>query len=311
MAYGSRVNGNYNENSDLDIFLVTEYKKFISAMLIDGIKVEMHCFPIEEVKNGIIFIDAFGDNYLKSVLKTGKVLKNEINTYEQLCNLLDYQVKRKRKLSEEVLEKLEDYISSFIFTNDKYRDRFYFMALELARQSYHTIENLSNIPVAKVYDLYTDEELAFEKYCLKLPNKDFRKFYLECLEEENRNRQKNYLLSFLKKFQVFELSSFVANGFISDKEIKQKLITMNNKVIKCESMLLKNHPYAVPFYNIIIGSIMEFAEIIDVNMDVLQYFYELAVDANSVEMKIQSLESLFCTLDEKYRIDYDDFRLVL
>lgn len=56
---------------------------------------------------------------------------------------------------------------------------------------------------------------------------------------------------------------------------------------------------------------MEFAEIIDVNMDVLQYFYELAVDANSVEMKIQSLESLFCTLDEKYRIDYDDFRLVL
>lgn len=41
MAYGSRVNGNYNENSDLDIFLVTEYKKFISAMLIDGIKVEM------------------------------------------------------------------------------------------------------------------------------------------------------------------------------------------------------------------------------------------------------------------------------
>lgn len=99
--------------------------------------------------------------------------------------------------------------------------------------------------------------------------------------------------------------------FLSDKQIKQKLITLNNHILKCENLLLENHPYANALYYIAIGNIMEFSSSIKTNQENLNYFYDLSTTAKTEESRIQCLENLFCTLDEKYRIDYDDFYLAL
>lgn len=311
IAYGSRITGNAHKNSDLDIFIVTENQKYISKKIIEGVKVEMHCFPIEEVKTGIMFINASGETYLKSVLKTGKVLKNEYNTFEELCNLLDYQVKRKRKINGIVLEQLEEYVENFIYREEKYKDHYYFLALELIRRLYHVKGNNSIIPTAKVYDLYKDIVVATEQYYLDLPKEEFRERYLSSLTETDRDNQKTNLLTYLREFQNVETKYIPFNQFLSNQEIEQKLITMNNKVQKCKNMIYESHPYANAFYNIIIREMFEFSYNIESDTEKISDLYELAITLKDSEKRMQVLENLFLTLEQNYHLDYDNFYLVL
>ena len=60
-----------------------------------------------------------------------------------------------------------------------------------------------------------------------------------------------------------------------------------------------------------IGNINQFGHQIDCKHELLDDFYEQAIlEKNSLE-RIHCLEDLFCTLDENYRLDYEDFCLHL
>lgn len=311
MAYGSQINGNATESSDLDIFIISENRKFIAVKKTSGIKVEMHCFPIDEIKTGMMFIDASGDTYLKSVLKTGKILKNKYNTYEQLTNILNFQVKKKRVINRIVFEKLEDCMTSFICDEEKYKNNYYFFSLELIRRLFHVKENLSTIPSSKVYELYQNTTLATEKYCLKLPSHEFRDSYLKSLTETNREKQKLLLIHYVEEFKKCESKCIPENQFLSNTEIKQKLITLHNKVEKCQTFILKNHPYADAFYNIIVYEMLVFRKCLEVEEEQIENLYEIAIITFDNNQRILILDKLFRTLEERYSIDYDDFYLPL
>lgn len=309
MAYGSRITNTEKANSDFDIFMVTENKRYLSTKMIDGIKVEIHAFPLNEVKRGLIYSKVTGRSFFKSILKTGKVLKDDMDFYEQLCHLPNAKEKRNKKISYENLAQLEHYIYAFKNQNEQFVS--YFLALESLRRIYHTIEDCSSIPVDKVYDLYQNKKLAEEKYCIKLPSESFRTKYIESIIETDRSKKQTNLDYFQEELRKVSVKETESNEFLSKQEIKQKLITLNNHVIKCEDMLLEQHPYANALYYITIGNIMEASRKIETNQENLNYFYNLSTIAVDTDSKIHCLEDLFCTLDANYRLDYDNFYLPL
>lgn len=307
MACGSRIHGNATEKSDLDIFIVSENRKYISVKRINGIKVEMHCFPIEEVKRKVRLGEFSGDTYFESVLKTGKVLKNKYNTYEELLYLLEHQVKKKRVINRTQMERLEDSVTSFLYKEDQYKDNYYFFSLELIRRLFHVKENASTISSGKVYNLYKNPKIAEELYRLKLPNEEFRESYLRFLNETSKEKQKIILTSFLKEFQNCESRRFSENLFLSNQEIKQKLLAIHNKVEKCKEFILKHHPYANAFYNIVIYEMFLFRRQLEVDEERIEVIYERAVLTYDDMQRIFVLEELFGTLGSRYSMDYDDF----
>ena len=85
MVYESRINENASESSDLDIFIVSENRKFIA------IKILLFNWWNKN-RNDIYW--CFWRYLFKNRIKTEK-LKNKYNNYEQLTNILNVQVKKK------------------------------------------------------------------------------------------------------------------------------------------------------------------------------------------------------------------------
>lgn len=310
MAYGSRIMDNASSSSDLDILIVTSRTiSYRGARMIDGIPIDIMISSINDVEQDIKLANCTGSSYLESVLKSGKVIYDKYDTYNNLCNLLEYQVNKKRILSSELLELATNYVSKFIFHEDD-KDVNYFTALELLRRLYHAKKNCSNIHLLKVYKLYMDRNLSKEKYKIKLPDEEFIQEYLKALEETDRNKQKDYLLKFLKEFEKIKINSGSSTTFLNDLEITRKLIALNNTVLKCEDMLLYNHPYANALYYIVIGQLANFYQQVykDIS-DEFKQIYKDAIKTKDTESRIIFLEKLFCLTDSQYRIDYNDFTI--
>ena len=311
IAYGSRITHNATKNSDLDILIITsQLTGYKSSRLIDGIPIDITITPLEKAETEIMMSKATGSSYFESVLKTGKVIIDNYNTYDSLCNLLNYQVQRKRKLNPVLFELAIDHITSFLFSQ-KNKEVHYYTALEFLRRLYHAKTNCTNIHLAKVYDLYTDKTKAKEKYMAKLPDENFITNYLNALKETNLAKQKKYLINFLKTFENDKIQDIITNpSFLDKNEIQNKLVTLNNAVIKCETMLLNNHPYANCLYFILIGELKNFYnKIYTQECCELLECYNDAIEAENNEERVRYLEKLFCLTDSEYRIDYNDFEI--
>ena len=309
IAYGSRITNNATNNSDLDILIVTsEIIGYKSSRLIDGIPADISIAPIEDVERKIMFSKTIGSSYFESVLKTGSVIIDKYDTYNTLCNLLNYQIKRKRNLNPKLLELALDHITSFMY-NSQNQKVHYYTALEFLRKLYHAKNNCTNIHTAKVYDLYTDKNKAKGKYMAILSDEEFIKNYLKALKKINFNKQKEYLIHFLKVFENDKIKDVISNSeFLGKNKIREKLVTLNNAVIKCETMLLNNHPYANVLYFILIGEIKNlYKQIYNQEDSELLECYNNAYKEQDSEERIKFLEKLFCLTDYEYRIDYSDF----
>ncbi len=313
MVYGSRITNNSTKNSDLDILIITsEVGSYKASRLIDGIPIDMTIASIDDAQREIIMSKATGSSFFKSVLKTGQIVLDRYDTYNNLLNELNYQVKRNRLLNPKLFELALNHITDFM-SNTFNKDVNYFTALEFLRRLYHAQNNCSNIHVTKVYDLYKDKDRAKEKYMAKLPDEDFIKNYLSALKENDYNKRKEYLMKFLKSFETENIRSVIANNdFLNKNEIMKKLVILNNAVIKCETMLLENHPYANVLYFILIGELKSIYNQIysQESIDFIKC-YKNALKERDKENRIRVLENLFCLTDYEYRIDYNDFMLKL
>lgn len=311
MAYGSRITNTNHPQSDLDLFMVSEHEKFISSLLIDGIKVDIHGYPVDEIKESILFLNATGNMYLKSVLKTGIVLKDRINLYTELCALLEYQGKRKKNFNTRSINLIQQNVTNFLFEDKPYRDIYYFFSLELIRKLLHEKNHCSNIATSKVCDIYQNPSYYEQNYFLKLPSLEFRENYLHALTETNRVFQKEILMNYLKELGSLNFSSGYKQIRLSVSEIKEKLIALHGQIMKCEEMLLFHHPYGISLFSILIQNMLYFAAQIECNSEIFTLFYSFSSWNSTAEDKIWFLETLFSILDKPYKIDYDDFYLKL
>lgn len=307
MAYGSRVTNHYHANSDLDIFIVTEFESFIASMLIDGVPIDIHGFSLDDIKRNIMYMKYHGNMYFKSVLLTGTILKNSINLHEELLNLLNYQVVGSRRINMNSLITVYNHIENFKMADKNSREVLYFHSLELMRQQYHDLKNYSYISTAKVYSLYNNEKS--DDYFLKLPNEQERRNYLNALSENDQQKRFLFMQSFFNKFKFkkIDFHSINDNFFFHGNKVKEQLIIYHNQVIQCEQLLLSNHPYANAFYYIIIEQMKNFGKHIECNQKMVEYWYCMAINAKESEERIQILESMFCSLDENARLDYSNY----
>lgn len=302
MAYGSRITKKSTSNSDLDILIITSKKtEYRQSRIIDGILVDVTIIPIEEAKRQILYSNMIGSTYFDSVLKTGIIILNKYNTFDNLSDLLNQKIHKKRYLEASLLEKAQDHYDYFISQKGE-ENIHYYSCLELLRRLYHAKQNCSNIRVTKVYDLYKDLSLI-EQYMIKLPDKKFIENYLEALKEKDKGRQKQILIDLLKEFENCHFKKSDSIEYFGEIEIKRKLISLNKIVIKCEDLILRNHPYAFALYNMILGEISNLYE--KINHEELK----LLPVQNDQNQMILNLETLFCKLGEDFEIDYDDYTM--
>ena len=128
------------------------------------------------------------------------------------------------------------------------------------------------------------------------------------LREVNYERRRDILNSFFSYFKDERIKEGAIDSFLDKRTIRKKLIVLNNAIIKCEAMLLNNHPYSKALYFILIGEIKSFyKQIYGYESDDLLNYYNWALNVNETEEKIKGLEILFCLTDREYRIDYNDF----
>ncbi len=308
MIYGSRVTNNNADNSDLDVLIVTsESSSYREARLIDGILIDVISSSIDEVQREIIMAKLTGSSYFESVLKTGKIIIDRYDTYDNLCDLLNFQKKGKRILNPDLFELAKDHTMNF-FLDNLNNDVDYFSALEFLRRLYQAKNNCTNIHVTKVFDLYTNKSKAKKIYKAKLPDDKFINNYLLALREVNYERRRDILNSFFSYFKDERIKEGAIDSFLDKRTIRKKLIVLNNAIIKCEAMLLNNHPYSKALYFILIGEIKSFyKQIYGYESDDLLNYYNWALNVNETEEKIKGLEILFCLTDREYRIDYNDF----
>ncbi len=303
MAHGSRVSGTAHENSDLDILYVTSNnKKYKSVQLVDGIPIDITILPLNDAEQMIEESKLTGSNYLESVLKTGIVIIDRYDTYNNLYSLLDFKRNGKRIVDGEMLDLAESHFLDFDAKVGNVHVHYY-TTLELLRKLYHAKSNCSNISAQKVYDLYSNRKKAKEQYMVKLPDEQFIQDYLTALQETDYEKRRGWLVKFLELFENQNVKRNRKSSFCSDSEIPKKLVIINNAIWKCEDMLLQKSPYSKPLYYILVGEILYLYEMLN------NKSLECDIDFLDSEQMIRNLEYLFCLTDSKHEIDYYDYMI--
>lgn len=306
IAYGSRLTSTFREDSDLDILIITSQNgMYRQAMMIGGVSIDITIMSVDDAEQDIIYSKIKGSTYFDTVLKNGIVVLDKINMYDNLKELLNSKINKKRTIDIEFLERAEYHIYQFI--NEKRNINIhYFSALELMRKLYHAKYNCSNIQSSKVYDLYTDRNLAKKRYLLKLPDDKFISDYLMALQEENEIKQKEWLMIFFKKIEDLEKGIIYKNNFFDTSQIQIKLINLYHAVRKCQKMLLNGHPNSKSLFYVIVGEIYYLYNLIyEIDLQA-----DLYISCSDTQGMVQILEKLFDYLDSE-DIDYNNYKIKL
>lgn len=304
LAYGSRIMGTDNANSDLDILIVTsKNNSYKRAMFVDGIPIDITLISLDDIEKNIYKANATNSTYYHSIFKHGVVVKDKLNTFETLQHMLNKKVKRKKNLDGRLIEQALYHIKEFINTESNIH---YYKALELLRRLHHVNNNCSNIRFTKVYDLYHDKKKSEDLYMLKLPDDEYIDKYLQALDEENTEKRLEFLMSFYHEFDNAKFRELEEKFYLDEDEIRKALFDLNNAIWKCEDLLLQRHPYGKKLYYMLIDDIYSLYELIyGVSLE------HFDIESDDLDTLIDNLENLFCKLDENYRFDYNDVILKL
>jgi len=318
IAYGSEAYNTSDDKSDVDILVIINgLQSYRVARLVEGKNLDIYALTLDEVKNHIIYERANGNQYVESVLRNGKVLINNEQSYEYLEDFLFREKTRmrfKRTINSAAaslaVEKCENFLDSN--QNDNYT---YFTALEMLRKVISVKLCASYISDYKAYKLYTNQEYAFEKYMVKLPGQSFIDLYLESLVASSLTERKSKLLKLLKYLIGTNIkdSVFVESEYESDSSIKKILVSANHLVIAAEDNLLKGTPCSDSLYYLALERINSIIKLIHKGETYFEYdnLFKDALKRVDVDERIKALEDLFHLASKKYEIDYDDFILTL
>lgn len=315
ILYGSYVYNTNNTISDIDILIVIDGpNSYRAAKLIDGYHLDIHALTIKEIENHIVYERASGNQYIESVLRNGIFIINRDYTLEYLKSILTVNFRGLKRTVNPVyasmaLSKVEDFLDNNI--NDDYN---YYVTLEFLRKVVHVKLNASDIPELKVYKLYTNPELARDKYLVKLPPLDFRFLYLDALQEKNLKSRKEYLIKIFRILVGTKINDedYIEKDIMDDSRIRKMLVSLNHLVITAEDNLIKDTPYKDALYYLTLNRIVGVTECAyGVLPNETMCLLEEAKSTSDEMMRIKMIEELFHIVDSKYNLDYDDFVLRL
>ncbi len=315
VVYGSRVRGNSKASSDLDVLVITDYRRnYKCGMKIENVTVDYNVFSIDDLFD-IAYDKRLSNNaYFESILNSGKVIKNngileELNAYLDELKMIK---PRKKKLSLEVIAEIKELYDNFVVTKSKY---WYFNLLERLRMAYNYLYNCSYLSMVKVYNIFSNSDYYQDAYKIKLPDEKFISLFLEGVTTTDFDLQMNIINFIIVQLKI-DITSDVDYvddelDFVNDDDIKNELLIIYNKVEKIIELLRENHPYADYAYNVLLNHIDSFYQKVyrahSLKID------EAIRNANNIsnEYRIIVLKELFGIVDKDYHFDYDNYMLKL
>lgn len=189
---GSYATGNYTENSDIDISIITtndNYKKR-GNVIIDDIMIEYFINPISELKK--YMEDDYNNRHRLStsnLIGNGKIIFSKGNIMEDLQKeALSYydkefptpdgtKVKCQKYACWDAYDELKDKVKN----NESYNLN-YFVLLQNLIDCYYYSNNVASVPISKLEQILRNKEYA-RKYNLKNePSEEFKRLVLECID---------------------------------------------------------------------------------------------------------------------------------
>lgn len=193
--YGSRMQGIVNELSDLDLLAI--FSNNINCLkgvtVVDDVKISYYFRTIESLYERINADYNSNSDSILSILGYGEILFSNGNYIEDAKEYVLEKFKNGiNKLSlddclyeaynlKEKLLKLKILLDS----NNPQFISFYYSLLNNIKDFYTKRFGYSNISNSKIYDVYTNNQLAILQH-KSIPPIEFRNIYISCLKYDNR-----------------------------------------------------------------------------------------------------------------------------
>lgn len=319
ISYGSRVNNYAEDDSDLDILLITDGKySYKAKQKIDGVIIDINIYSLDQI-GYIVEEDRKNNNrYFVSTFNTGIIEKDANGIMEYLKDLINSRFRDVvgiRKLVRDKISEIGNLYQSFIIDmgSDVHRDYIYYNLLEKIRTNYSYMYNCSRLSYTKAYDVFLNSSLMNEYYQLKLPKGEFICIYMEALETkdfEARRKIIKKLLDFLNltNFDLCGTTMYYRVGDETVDEIRFKIVCLKEQISKVEGMLINGHSASDSVYYILLYCIRDLLFLIDGDcaLAIEGEFIE-AYSAKDVDERIKRIEDLFAYIDKNFNLDYDNY----
>ena len=228
VLYGSFTTGYNHNKSDIDLHIIMKDNVEVlirGVELHDGYKIEYFEKPIHDLYESADNDFLIQNNALLPIIGHGKIL---FDRNGEILKLQNYILKKYSeplpKLTGDdakemafIIENRITQLKMMFENNSPYFNHNYHLLLEKIRKFYARICGCADIPVTKVYKIYTDEAYR-ESFCKSIiPEPKFIKLYFDAVLYEGANNQKmNYI------YELYEYSTKNLNINPNDYRIKIK-----------------------------------------------------------------------------------------
>lgn len=207
LVYGSSLTGFSSKNSDIDLLVIlNEAEETIRGVkMFDGKKIEYFIKPIEKfLSEGISFTKRNCPSHVALeqnayiLYDKGDLIRNVLLADKQFYNANREKPKQNYDVK---FVQIDNRLASLKNILDRDGEEFYMVyynILEMIRMFHTQINDEAEIPFAKAYRIYTDDDY-YEKFVSKnatnnLPDENFVKKYIKCISiNEKREMLKNLI----------------------------------------------------------------------------------------------------------------------
>ena len=190
---GSYASGNFNEKSDIDVYLVLKddlnYQKRGNTES-NSYLIEYFMNPVWKIKD--YMKEEIGNNNLSTVsmFAYGKIIYDLDGMVKELQDLalsyIDSPLKNIRSKKLDINNyHIWDYLDELKVSLDENRSDFNIIYYDLLWKVYYSYSEYLAIPIypkSKIYKVLTNEDFRKKYHAFKLPENSFIRLYLDCFE---------------------------------------------------------------------------------------------------------------------------------
>lgn len=216
IVYGSYVTGYNNKNSDIDMHIIkddSDERIYRGVSNIDGFKIEYFEKPISDVYLSIENDFETNENAYLTIIGHGKVLFDRDGSIEKLkSHILEKYSQPLPALSGDDAKEMAVIIDNRViklksmFDNNKPEFIYnYYLVVEKIRKFYSRLCGCANIPVDKVFRIYTDKRYR-ESFCKSIiPDEEFLDMYFNAVKNTGTNEEKLNIVTELYNYATRNL----------------------------------------------------------------------------------------------------------